>query len=161
MIYVIDTEFAERPGSIELISIGIAAEDGRTYYAENAEFSGECNDWVRENVLPKLTGRSASISVIADEILAFVSGDDHPEFWAYYGDYDWVVFCWLFGSMVDLPTGWPMLCMDIQQEWLMAGQPPKPPEPSDEHNALADALWGLELLNEFHVMIHPRIYQYG
>ena len=41
---------------------------------------------------------------------------DKPEFYAYYADYDWVVFCWLFGRMVDLPEGFPMYCIDLKQE---------------------------------------------
>lgn len=39
-----------------------------------------------------------------------------PEFYAYYADYDWVVFCWLFGRMIDLPKGFPMYCKDLKQE---------------------------------------------
>lgn len=49
--------------------------------------------------------------------------NDHPDsvvpknikFHAYYADYDWVVFCWLFGRMIDLPKGFPMYCVDIKQ----------------------------------------------
>lgn len=38
-----------------------------------------------------------------------------PEFYAYYADYDWVVFCWLFGKMINLPKGFPMYCKDLKQ----------------------------------------------
>lgn len=38
------------------------------------------------------------------------------EFYGYYADYDWVVFCWLFGKMKDLPKGFPMYCIDLKQE---------------------------------------------
>lgn len=37
------------------------------------------------------------------------------EFYAYYADYDWVVFCWLFGKMVKLPKGFPKYCRDLKQ----------------------------------------------
>ena len=40
---------------------------------------------------------------------------DKPKFYAYYADYDWVVFCWLFGRMVDLPNGFPYYCIDLKQ----------------------------------------------
>lgn len=40
---------------------------------------------------------------------------NQPEFYAYYADYDWVVFCWLFGRMIDLPKGFPMYCKDLKQ----------------------------------------------
>lgn len=38
-----------------------------------------------------------------------------PQFYGYYSDYDWVVFCWLFGKMIDLPKGFPMYCRDLKQ----------------------------------------------
>lgn len=67
---------------------------------------------------------------IADEIHKFViyKSDEHrtncclgfenaikPEFYGYYADYYWVVFCWLFGRMIDLPKGFPMYCIDLKQ----------------------------------------------
>lgn len=38
-----------------------------------------------------------------------------PEFYGYYSDYDWVVLCWLFGRMINLPKGFPMYCIDLKQ----------------------------------------------
>ena len=37
------------------------------------------------------------------------------QFYGYYADYDWVVFCWLFGKMINLPNGFPMYCVDLKQ----------------------------------------------
>lgn len=37
------------------------------------------------------------------------------DIYTYYGDYDWVAFCWLFGKMIDLPTGFPMYSRDLKQ----------------------------------------------
>lgn len=75
-------------------------------------------------------------------ILDFV-GDIEPEFWAYFASYDWVVFCWIFGRMIDLPRGFPMYCNDIKQLHYSMGNHKNmlPRQPSDEHNALADARW--------------------
>lgn len=86
-----------------------------------------------------------------------------PQFYGYYSDYDWVLFCSLFGRMIDLPKGFPMYCIDLKQMmdevcrendgyW---GQslPFKDrievlkPEQKNEHNALADAKWNYELFN--------------
>ena len=64
---------------------------------------------------------------------------EKPEFWAYYADYDWVVFCQLFGTMMDLPKGFPMYCKDIKQLCDDLGNPELPKQESGEHNALADA----------------------
>lgn len=152
MKYYLDTEFIERPGVLKLISIGLVDENGREYYAESSEFSDdECNDWVRANVLPKLGRRERRLctEAIAFEVRHFVNagsplssqdGSAAPEFWGYYADYDWVLFCWLFGAMVDLPSGWPMFCRDLKQlmeHW----QLPKSVPETGEHHALADARW--------------------
>lgn len=39
----------------------------------------------------------------------------HPELYGYYSAYDHVVFCWLFGRMIDLPKGFPMYSKDMKQ----------------------------------------------
>lgn len=217
MKYFIDTEFVEgpqkesfpislfrkeTPNTIDLISIGIVAEDGREYYAISKDFNlkeawnsfdiaeqtlfekqngfkGRKVYWLRENVLKpifyelmkkdvdyltkgylflysdfkKLLNRYGKTNTeIADKvkyfcsigtaysssdrsiatILHFPEQDEYtreliqkhnitevyseiPEFYAYYADYDWVVFCWLFGKMMDLPKGFPMYCKDLKQ----------------------------------------------
>ena len=37
-----------------------------------------------------------------------------PEFYGYYSAYDWVVLCWLFGRMIELPKGFPEYCNDLK-----------------------------------------------
>ena len=71
-------------------------------------------------------------------------GDDIPEFYGYYADYDWVVFCWLFGSMIDLPKEWPMYCKDLKQI-LDDLKLDSIPQSISEHNALVDAIWNEDL----------------
>jgi hypothetical protein len=189
MKYYLDTEFLEGPQktlfgytkpTIDLISIGIVAEDGREYYAVSKDFNlkeawdrhellqkYDLNDnktnvkvhWIRENVLKPIFQeflyegyKKSNISMpavndkvftlknlkkftakhgktneqIAREIKEFVYNQtdedkyhdtykSKPEFYGYYADYDWVVFCWLFGKMIDLPNGFPMYCIDLKQ----------------------------------------------
>lgn len=257
MKYFIDTEFLEGPQrhrktfleallatkkytdpTIDLISIGIVAEDGREYYAISKDFNlkeawnrwqqrtgeGDRNNvepryyWVRENVLKPIfydwyfaedingnideSGGNIQQNVnveftysnmknliskygksnkqIAKDILDFTgqyqdtggTTDLKPEFYGYYSDYDWVVFCWLFGKMIDLPNGFPMYCIDLKQtldekadkyvnnnlkepivssDWhsnycineLKAHK--NYPKQINEHNALADARWNKQL----------------
>lgn len=137
-----DTEFIEDGKTIDLISIGAVREDGEEFYAENSEcdLSRAC-PWVKENVLPHLAGGYCALdrNTIAEKFRAFV-GDD-PRFWAYFGAYDWVVLCQLYGRMVDLPKGWPMFCRDVMQLATDMGQLGFPPKPQIEHNALHDARW--------------------
>lgn len=189
MKYYIDTEFLEgsqktffghtKP-TIDLISIGIVAEDGREYYAISNEFNfkeawnryqphigqGDMDHpypkdyWIRDNILKPICKEIWSLKIrmknlhkvsndftfknfkrmitiygksneqIAQEIIQFCkpnrlfSFEGHtvnysevknPEFYGYYSDYDWVVFCWLFGKMIDLPDTFPMYCRDLKQ----------------------------------------------
>ena len=147
MRYFLDMEFSERGSRypLELISLAIVAEDGREFYAHSANYDvSGCNDWVRENVLPHLTSQPPmSLWSIAEAVKLFI-GDDKPEFWGYYADYDWVVFCQMFGTMINLPTGWPMYCCDIKQWCDSLGNPKLPVQTSAEHNALNDAHWNRE-----------------
>ena len=137
-----DTEFIEDGKTIDLISIGAVREDGYRFYAENAECDrSRASEWVRKNVFPHLVGgdRLMTRAKIAEDIVYFVRDD--PEFWAYYADYDWVVLCQLFGTMLDLPIGWPKFCLDVKQLCLSLGNPRLPKQIGIEHNALGDAVW--------------------
>jgi len=71
---------------------------------------------------------------------------DKHRFYGYYSDYDWVVFCQLFGRMINLPKGFPMFCLDLKQEMdrLGASDTIKPSN-SNEHDALADAKFNRNL----------------
>lgn len=176
MKYFIDTEFREEPCTIDLISIGIVAEDGREYYALNKE----CNlrkvwkdEWLQTNVLlPIYTdkvhgdmrnhvpfsysamrgifkGFGKTKKQLANEITLFV-GTTKPEFYGYYADYDWVVFCWIFGRMINLPYGFPMYCKDLKQIMDEKGldktwKDTNCPEYIHKHDALYDARWTREL----------------
>lgn len=185
MKYFIDTEFLEGKQSkligktkptIDLISIGIVAEDGREYYAISKEFNvkeawnrfqweehksihkvdedKKLNRkvyWLRDNILKPIfnewnkygyhsfTYKNMKYCIksigktnkqIANEIKHFVANrpieankeqwildydTKDVQFYGYYADYDWVVFCWLFGKMIDLPNGFPMYCIDLKQ----------------------------------------------
>ncbi len=148
MRYWYDTEFIESGPEhpIELISIGIVAEDGRELYLESADFDkGKANQWVRENVLPQLKGGEYRwpLRSIRVTLLDFFDIEDYgkPELWGYYSAYDHVVFCQLFGTMMDLPPGFPMYTRDIKQWCDQLGNPRLPEQGKGEHNALSDARW--------------------
>ncbi len=90
---------------------------------------------------------------------------DFPEFYGYYSDYDWVLFCSLFGKMIDLPEGFPMYCFDLKQELdrkvMNSGncidkksfykhleyckKLENYPKQTKEHNAIFDAIWNRDL----------------
>lgn len=141
MKFWFDTEFYENGKTIELISIGVVAEDNRTYYAETAKHAELANKtyWLRKNVAPHLRGMHISRKLIAKDLIAFMG--EKPEIWAYYADYDWVVLCQLFGRMIDLPPGWPMYCRDVKQLADDLGNLKLPEQKTAEHDAMADAIW--------------------
>jgi hypothetical protein len=43
--------------------------------------------------------------------------------------------------MMGLPNRFPKFCRDLKQLSVDVGSPKHPPDPKDEHNALADARW--------------------
>lgn len=152
MRYFFDTEFIEsgRDHPIEIISIGMVAEDGRELYIERADVPWHLADqWVLDNVKPHLhMEHRKSIEAMRLAILNFIAdGYERPEFWAFFADYDWVVLCGLFGKMIDLPSGWPRYCRDLKQEADRLGAPrnQQPKQSGTEHHALADARWNREM----------------
>jgi hypothetical protein len=151
MRYFLDTEFDENGSTIKLISIGMVREDGDTLYMVSADFDpADCNEWVQANVLP-LLGDAPRFprETIRDAVRAFIGDDPKPEIWGYFADYDWVVFCQLWGRMVDLPKGFPMFCMDIKQWAKQRGVDIKSavPQQTGSHNALVDAHWNQRAYN--------------
>ena len=164
MRYYYDCEFIEDGSTIDLISIGIVADDGRELYLQSIEFDEDkASDWVKENVLRDLPlcpccghkcnhegGKCRSKRCmwrtreqIKQEILVFMDIEKYgtPELWGYYSAYDHVAFCQLFGTMMDLPNGFPMYTRDLKQWCDALGGPDLPGQGKGEHNALQDAKW--------------------
>jgi hypothetical protein len=140
--YWIDTEFIERPYSIDLISLGLVAEDGREFYAESSEVDwSKASLWTQQHVRPQLEGAGVPREEIGYAVRRFTDGDERPVFWGYFPAYDWVAFCWLFGGMADLPFRYPQLCLDIKQWAIELGDPELPHQTGVRHHALADARW--------------------
>lgn len=174
-LYALDTEFIEDGSTIALLSLALVGTDGREYYAQVVDAPYPLsNPWVRQHVLPHLTpcpsgetrhghwGRWKQAtaapacvpgcpwrwtSVMAPEIRAFVGTS--PLFLTYYGAYDWVAFCQLYGALVDLPQGWPMFAYDLRVllniwDYEDVFQPDEMP-----HHALHDARWIMETFKQY------------
>jgi len=131
-------------------------DDGREFYAvaKDGWDREDVSDWLKEHVLPGLESCnvdknvygwfedfSCSRAEMAKGLTEFVrpEKDGKPEIWGYYSDYDWVIFCQLFGRMIDLPKHLPWICLDIKQRCIDLGNPKLPKQESRAHNALADA----------------------
>jgi hypothetical protein len=185
--YWLDCEFIEDGKTVDLVSIGIVAEDGRELYLQSVEFDpSKASEWVQDNVLPNLsTCPHANVTTdsrrpyvqdlhyhrnrgqctfsepdkriigahtdcswrtrnqLVHEVFVFMDVKKYgkPEIWTYYGCYDHVAFCQLFGTMMDLPDGYPMYTRDIMQWCEALGSPSLPEQSNVDHNALYDARW--------------------
>jgi 3'-5' exoribonuclease-like protein len=169
MRYFYDCEFIENGSTIDLISIGVVAEDGREYYAISTEFKPKkANDWVKRNVLVHLPPRNPNPAYesprichearawkkraqIKADLLEFCDPrrDGPIAFWGYYSSYDHVALCQIFGTMMDLPKGWPMLTYDLRQllDWLGHQSVTQPDDAP--HHALTDARWIAETFKRY------------
>jgi len=142
MRYWIDTEFIERPFAIDLISIGLVAEDGREFYAESREVDwSKASRWTLRTVRPQLDADGMSLENIGYAIRRFIDKDEQPVFWGYFPAYDWIAFTGLFGGLADLPFHYPQLCLDIKQWAIELGDAELPQQVGPRHHALADARW--------------------
>lgn len=146
MRYFYDTEFIDDGRTIELISIGVVAEDGREYYAVSTEFNpDDAGPWVRAHVLPKLPSPSSQLwrsrRRIRDDLQEFfgIAGPEPVELWAWVGAYDHVALAQLWGPMTGLPREIPRFTREMKQLWEDRGRPQLPALPGDNHDALVDA----------------------
>lgn len=153
--YFYDTEFLENGETIDLLSIGIVADDGREFYGVNAWADWErayADKWLRENVLSSIPTMELRRAVrrpvgpdvtlnLAEEVRDFLlAGDTPPQLWAWYAAYDHVALCQLWGRMIDLPEGIPMFTNDLKSiQHLFAPRLVLPEQQGTEHNALEDA----------------------
>jgi hypothetical protein len=149
----LDTEFYDNGDKIDLISVGAVAESGQQFYLVSKEARLDLVDtWVREHVVQQLPDRSiypeqwVSRRDLAEALADFVAeaykaGGGRPELVLWYGAYDWVALCQLYGGMTKLPGEWPRFYTDLKWEANQAGDPPIPKTAAPAHDALADALW--------------------
>lgn len=156
-----DAEFLEDGCTIDLISIGMIAEDGRELYCINRNAPWDrirSHEWLMTNVAPALprlddpevTSRGTWMLddghrdvypqfVISELVHCFIRDTPDPELWAWYAAFDHVALAQLFGPMSDLPAGIPTWTNDLRQEAWRLGDPPLPEQADGEHHALADA----------------------
>ena len=125
-----DTEFTGLHKNTTLISIGIIAEDGRTFYAELTDYDvSQVDDWIQQNVIDNLSSqlefeayrqspvhpnipvtKQFNIEVlgdtktVADSLRCWVEQfNETVEVWSDCLAYDWVLFCNLFGHAFNIP----------------------------------------------------------
>lgn len=146
MRYFYDTEFLDDGETIDLISIGIIADDGREYYAVNRDADWRAinkHQWLTENVVNQLPEAHEPAwkpkAEIREDVKAFLLASTAPELWAWFAAYDHVVLSQLFGRMLDLPPGIPMYTHDLRSFMDWVPKKPMPTQGTGLHDALEDA----------------------
>jgi len=121
-----DTEFTGLHQNTTLISIGLVAETGETFYAEFTDYDKtQVNKWIEDNVISKLYVKEAKISpsnhyvlkghkeYIKHQLERWLSLFGEVEMWSDCLSYDWVLFCQLFGHAFNIPKNIYYIPFDI------------------------------------------------
>lgn len=159
-----DSEFTGLHQNTTLISIGLVAETGETFYAEFTDYSErQVDNWIRENVINNLHlsllsihGQSQHIDtthtvkgdsyLIKKELAKWFAQFNQVEIWSDCLSYDWVLFCELFGGAFKIPKNIYYIPFDICTLFKEKGIDPDMNreeyaglECGQKHNALWDA----------------------
>lgn len=120
-----DTEFTGLHQKTTLISIGLIAESGETFYAELTDYDqSQIDGWLRDNVISKLVlpnegngvgvdGFVGDTNFIRQNLESWFSQFDHVEMWSDCLSYDWVLFCQIFGHAFNIPKNVYYIPFDI------------------------------------------------
>lgn len=124
-----DTEFTGLHKFTTLVSIGMIAETGETFYAEFNDYDVEqADDWLKEFVLSKLgkvqdnsgkENRYKNCVSIGDtghvigDLTEWLSQFELIEMWSDCLAYDWVLFNDLFGNAFNIPKNIYYIPFDI------------------------------------------------
>ncbi|HTX86459.1 MAG TPA: hypothetical protein VMC41_00140 [Candidatus Nanoarchaeia archaeon] len=145
----------------EILSIGMVKMNGEELYLE-LEFSGEADDWVKENVIPKLAGEKVSQEEAVKRIKKF-AGSSTPFLVSYVTSYDQVYLKNIIGPGKNNIFHW--MPIDIASMFFALNRNPEDFGDADkngefeklgidwkkyrEHHALDDA----KLLREYYLKI--------
>lgn len=158
-----DTEFTGLHQHTTLISIGCVAEDGRTFYAEFTDYDQcQVDDWVQKNVINNLIVHperkhyykvtdtdeiyKSCSNGVANRLFKWLQQFEKVEMWSDCLAYDWVLFCRLFGSALNIPRNVYYIPFDICTLMKIKGVDPDVNREEfagiegTKHNALHDAL---------------------
>ena len=159
-----DTEFTGLHKNTTLISIGMIAENGKTFYGELTDYDRtQVDKWIRDNVMANLYHPNGEIlddcENDAGNWIAYGTKDrirfylskwlaqfDEIEIWSDCLAYDWVLFNDIFGTAFDIPKNIYYIPFDICTLFKIRGVDPDISREAfvnmvsnEKHNALWDA----------------------
>lgn len=164
----LDTEFTGLHKETTLVSIGLVAEDGRTFYAELNDYDeSQVDEWIQKQVIDNLVFKNYKemfpkgfVSGIKDYMMKGnteqVAGrlqlwleqfKEQVTIWSDCLAYDWVLFNNLFGTAFDIPKCVYYIPFDICTLLATVGEDPDVSREEfagfvslkGKHNALHDA----------------------
>lgn len=120
-----DTEFTGLHQQTTLISIGMVAENGDTFYAELTDYDrGQIDEWLQKNVIEKLASVEhapctlnevvvGNTEAVGIALIEWLGQFDACEMWSDCLSYDWVLFCNIFGHAFSIPKNVYYIPFDI------------------------------------------------
>jgi hypothetical protein len=122
-----DTEFTGLHQNTTLISIGLVASTGKTFYAEFTDYDqSQVDDWVKTNVIEKLYLKDREFIINGDHqtikgdktfvlkaLIPWLMDFESIIMWSDCLSYDWMLFCQLFGHAFNIPENVYYIPMDI------------------------------------------------
>lgn len=145
--YFYDTEFLDKGDTVELISIGIACTDGRTYHAHVGGYdlaAAWVSPFLARNVLPHLEDMEPKRrDTVAEEVKEFLYADPRIiDLWGWFPAYDHLLLSNLYGGFLKTPVRLPKRtnCVAQHAQTFRATVPPV----STSHSALSDAIETME-----------------
>lgn len=124
-----DTEFTGLHKNTTLISIGLITENEETFYAEFTDYDrSQCDDWIKENVLPNLYCVKEMNKPVPDNY--HIGNKEHirillSHWFIHFGEvelvsdvchYDMTLLADIFGGAFNMPNCVCSACHDINQD---------------------------------------------
>ncbi len=158
----LDTEFTGLHKNTTLISIGLVTETGKKFYAELTDYDkSQVDEWIQENVIDNLNYSRGDNDYntpdwfyhgdkdfVSEKLGEWLSQFESVEIWSDCLAYDWVLFCDLFGSALEIPSNVFYIPFDLCTLFKVVGIDPDisreqfaglDVSSSNKHNALWDA----------------------
>ena len=167
----LDTEFTGLHQQTTLISLGIVAESGKSFYAEFSDFDpDQVTDWLTEHILHKLSFQDKAPgylqtqnqthwklkgdqSFIRQHLHTFLQQFSEVEIWSDCLAYDWVLFCELFGGSLHLPKNVFYMPFDLVTLFHLKGIDPN----TTRETFVQEELQELEVVKEYNALWDAKI----
>jgi hypothetical protein len=158
-----DFEFTSLVPNTTPISVGVVADNGKSFYAEFTDYNRDLvDDWIQENVIDNLLFSELKSDIwitgdyfymkgtrqeVSSAFIKWLDQFNHVEFWGDTLSYDGVLLNDLMGGALSIPSNVDYIFYDIATYMKILGVDPDisreafidRPIGGDKHNSLFDA----------------------